>query len=326
MVINMHVSVVVNIYNEEENIVDFLNSLYNQTFKHFQLIIVNDGSTDATMEIVNKYSDKFDIKLIETSHIGLRPARQIGVQHAKGDIIIIFDADEIIDSNCISELVKKFSNSSVGAVGGTIKSLGDTWVVRASGVLRQVFLNMRQKKDGSIDWIAGGCSAYMKDILNELGGLTAGEMGEDVDMSWKMEKHGYKVLCAKNAIVYHKDPDTLTQYMKREYKLGKLFFTTYTEHITHLLDWRPWSRYCTLVLILLFFVNWKYSVIGFFVAFLISQMIFLRVSGTFSDKINAWVLLSMMNLGWSIGSLVSIGKYITKKFRILHDYHQKQKV
>lgn len=95
-------SIIIPVYNVEEYIKECLDSVFNQTFKDYEVIVINDGTKDNSMDIVKKY----DVKLINQENQGLSMARNNGVKHAKGEYIIFLDSDDSIDEHLLEELDK----------------------------------------------------------------------------------------------------------------------------------------------------------------------------------------------------------------------------
>jgi len=287
------ISVVLCVYNEENNIKDCLESLKDQSYRDFELIIVDDGSTDNTMKIVREYKKEFKMKIIDTKHVGLRRARNLGVSRAIGEIIITIDADEILDSKCIKHLVESFKDKKAGTVGGYIKSYGDNWIAKGSNSLKELFYSRR-------DWVAGGCAAYKRKLLDKIK-LSEEKIGADVVISWKIKEMGYTVKIDKKAVVYHKDPQNISGVVMREYKIGRRSLKTFFAHKKYF-DLRFWSRFFQLFLLILLIINWKIAMILFFIYFA-SILVILK-----SYRIYAFIILNFMNIGWSLGVLVSVFK------------------
>ena len=95
------VSVIVPIYNTEKYVVECLESIVNQTLKEIEIICIDDGSTDNSIEIVKCYSN---IKIIHQKHSGLSIARNTGMQNANGEYIYFCDSDDILVTNALEEL------------------------------------------------------------------------------------------------------------------------------------------------------------------------------------------------------------------------------
>lgn len=99
-------SIVIPVYNVENYIGKCLESIKKQTFKDYEIIVVDDGSDDNSMKIVKKY----DTKIINSSHVGVSEARNIGAKQAKGDYLIFLDSDDYWDKDLLKELTKSMDN------------------------------------------------------------------------------------------------------------------------------------------------------------------------------------------------------------------------
>lgn len=102
------VSVIVPTYNEEKHIKACLDSIIENDLKEIEIIVINDGSTDSTKEILEKYKNKYDIiKVIEKENEGQGSARNIGIDLAKGEFLTFVDADDEIHNNMLSKMYEK---------------------------------------------------------------------------------------------------------------------------------------------------------------------------------------------------------------------------
>lgn len=102
------VSVIVPTYNEEKHIRACLDSIIENDLKEIEIIVINDGSTDSTKEILEEYKNKYDIiKVIEKENEGQGSARNIGIDLAKGEFITFVDADDEIHNNMLSKMYEK---------------------------------------------------------------------------------------------------------------------------------------------------------------------------------------------------------------------------
>ncbi|NTQ43048.1 glycosyltransferase family 2 protein, partial [Enterococcus faecium] len=102
------VSIIIPVYNIEKFIAKCLESLVSQTYKNIEIIIVNDGSTDKSPSICRSYAAKDNrIKLINQKNQGLSGARNTGIQHITGDLVLFVDGDDWLDDNCCEVLVKE---------------------------------------------------------------------------------------------------------------------------------------------------------------------------------------------------------------------------
>lgn len=99
-------SIIVPVYNVEKYIKKCLDSIFNQSFKDFEVIVVNDGTKDNSMDIVKKY----DVKVINQENSGLSEARNTGVKSAKGEYIIFLDSDDFIEKDLLKEINDSLKN------------------------------------------------------------------------------------------------------------------------------------------------------------------------------------------------------------------------
>lgn len=99
------ISVIVPVYNVEKYLNKCLTSLVNQTYKNFEIIIINDGSTDNSLAICNKYSKKYDnIKVYDHKNAGVAHARNVGIEKATGDYLLFVDSDDYVDEKLLENL------------------------------------------------------------------------------------------------------------------------------------------------------------------------------------------------------------------------------
>ena len=100
-------SIIIPVYNVENYIKRCLDSVFNQSFKDYEVIVVNDGTKDNSMKIVNKY----DVKIINQKNNGLSSARNTGVNNAKGDYLLFLDSDDYIEKDLLKEINKSLDNN-----------------------------------------------------------------------------------------------------------------------------------------------------------------------------------------------------------------------
>ena len=99
-------SIVIPVYNVEKFIKRTLDSIKSQTFKDYEVIVVNDGSTDKSMDICKKY----DVKIINSKHVEVSEARNIGAKQAKGEYLVFLDSDDWWDKDLLKEINKSLDN------------------------------------------------------------------------------------------------------------------------------------------------------------------------------------------------------------------------
>ena len=211
------VSVVINFYNEKDNVDMAPACLCRQTYRNFEVILVDDGSTDDTGEIlVQKYKNVLNFKLlVNQRNEGIRPARLKGVKAARGDIIITLDMHTIFGNNFIEKIVSIFSNDpEVAIVSPLVVSFGDRFFQKGLNVIYKVSFKLRRimKK---YSYAFGGAAAYRRQALYQIGLLRADEVVEDVDASWRLAKLGWRIHLDDSIMVFHKEPDKLLVLIRK---------------------------------------------------------------------------------------------------------------
>ncbi len=112
---NSKISVIIPVYNGEEFLEDCLNSVLNNTYKNIEIIVINDGSTDKTSEILKKYQN-YNFKIIEQENSGVSQARNTGLKTATGDYIMFLDADDIINNDYLESLIKTLHKNKLDII------------------------------------------------------------------------------------------------------------------------------------------------------------------------------------------------------------------
>lgn len=114
------ISVIIPVYNVERYLNDCVNSVINQTFRDYELILINDGSSDESGNICNTYAEKLDkIKVIHKRNGGLSSARNEGLSSASGDFIVFVDSDDILPLNALDTIYCELKNGNTDVVIGS---------------------------------------------------------------------------------------------------------------------------------------------------------------------------------------------------------------
>ena len=210
------ISVIIPAFNEEGTIGECLNSIKNQSYKQMEIIVVDDGSSDSTRNIVKGFSD---IKLLTQSHKGPGQARNLGASNAKGEILIFVDADMTFDKNFIGDLVKPIvDEKTIGTFSKNemVKNKDNVW----SNCWN---INKNLPRDRMIpdDYPnhAPVFRAILKKEFERVNGFeTSGQYTDDWSLSKKL---GKKSTVVSGAIYYHSNPDNLLEIWKQARWIGK---------------------------------------------------------------------------------------------------------
>jgi len=111
------ISIIIPVYNSEKYLEECLRSIYNQTYKNVEIIIINDGSTDNSDEIVNRYKNKFlKFQYYSQKNKGASDARNLGVEKANGEFLMFIDSDDYIEENTLELMYKKITQNNADMV------------------------------------------------------------------------------------------------------------------------------------------------------------------------------------------------------------------
>lgn len=110
----MLISIVIPVYNAEKYLSRCLESILSQTYKNIEVIIVNDGSTDKSQQIIKTYQKKSKkVRVFNQSNVGVSKARNLGIKYCKGDYILFLDSDDWIDEDYIEKSIDFLKNNKV---------------------------------------------------------------------------------------------------------------------------------------------------------------------------------------------------------------------
>ncbi|MBX7169368.1 MAG: glycosyltransferase [Pyrinomonadaceae bacterium] len=217
------VSVVVPAFNEEKVICRTIESLLNSNYKNFEIVVVDDGSTDRTFEIaMETFGDHKNVTIYTKENGGKAEALNYGWQHAKGEIIVALDADTIFKSDTICELVKRFADEKIGAVAGNAKVGNRINLVTRWQALEYVTSQNFDRRAFSllncITVVPGSVGAWRRDVLEKTGGFSNGTLAEDQDLTIQVRKLGYEIGYTENAIGLTEAPDSLRGLAKQRFR------------------------------------------------------------------------------------------------------------
>ncbi|MDO9287188.1 MAG: glycosyltransferase [Thermodesulfovibrionales bacterium] len=215
------VSVVIPAYNAEKTIAACLNSLMKQDYPgDYEVIVVDDGSADSTPDIVSGYER---VRLIKQANAGPAAARNKGAADAKGEIILFTDSDCVPEGNWIKEMVDPFKdNRDVVGVKGRYRTKQRETTARFVQFEYEDKYRYMQK-DKYIDFIDTYSAGFKREIFLEMLGYDTEfpvACAEDVELSFRLSKKGYKMIFNPNAVVYHIHPAGLKDYLRKKYKFA----------------------------------------------------------------------------------------------------------
>jgi len=217
------ISVIVPMFNAENTIIQALNGLETQTINEFEVVVVDDGSTDNSSGLLSKFQNqsKLQIKLIKQSNAGPAKARNAGVGQSVGNIIIFLDSDCVPPANWLEEMVRPLGGKIVGCNCGYKVKNKENLIARY--IDYEIAKRHENLKGKTVDTIGSYSASFFKDIFVKANGFSTEytvASGEDFDLGFNIKKIGYDLFFTDRTFVYHYHPDSLRKYLKQQYGRG----------------------------------------------------------------------------------------------------------
>jgi len=223
------ISVVICAYNAERTMDACLASLRTLRYPNYEIIVVNDGSKDRTLEIAQRYPE---VRIVSQENKGLSVARNVGFQNATGEIIAYTDSDCVVDPDWLTYLAYKFVHGGFIAVGGPNlpppeESRTAACVAASPGGPTHVLID-----DEVAEHIPGCNMAFLKTALEATGGFDPihSAAGDDVDLCWRLQNDGHPIGFSPAAMVWHFRRNTIKAYLKQQMGYGKAEAQLYFKH------------------------------------------------------------------------------------------------
>ena len=224
------ISIIIPTYNRKDELEYLLPSLRQQECScSFEIIVVDDGSTDGTCDLLKNLAEywKGRLRFLKQNRAGPGAARNLGIKHAHGDILVFVDSDCIAPRGWLNKLTSVFANPQVGAVGGSELAPTDDCLFRkCQSFVMTAFLTTgglrgRKGKKLGVYYPRGFNMAVRKHVVEGVGGVPNRFHGEDILLSFKVRQMGYTLEYAPDAAIHHHRRTTLSQYFRQLYRMGK---------------------------------------------------------------------------------------------------------
>lgn len=219
-------SLIIPVFNRPKEVEELLESLTHQTYSNFEVLIVEDGSTNPCKHIVNNYQSKLDIKYFFKENAGQGFARNYGFERAKGDYFIVFDSDCLIPVQYLELVNASIDINNWDAYGGPDKDHTEfTWVQKAiSYSMTSPFTTggiRGNKKHAGTFHPRSFNMGISKKVFEKTKGYIITRMGEDIEFSIRIIDNGFKTGLISEAFVYHKRRTNFFQFYKQLHFFGR---------------------------------------------------------------------------------------------------------
>jgi peptidoglycan-N-acetylglucosamine deacetylase len=217
------VSVIVPAYNEEKVIAQTIECLLASTYRNLEILVVDDGSTDRTSEVVSQnFNQEPRVRLFRTVKGSKAEALRYGLRHAKGEIIVWLDADTIFEKETIGLLARHFADPHIGAVAGNVKVGNRKNMITRFQALEYITSQNLDRRAYSrlncITIIPGAVGACRRSLIDICGGWDSDTLAEDQELTLKIRRLGYQIVYEEEAISWTEAPETVSDLVKQRFR------------------------------------------------------------------------------------------------------------
>lgn len=307
-------SVVVPVYNRPQELDELLHSLTEQTFRDFEVIIVEDGSSITSQSVYEKYASQLSISYFVKPNSGPGPSRNYGFEKARGDYFVVFDSDCVIPPQYFEVVENYLRSQPLDAWGGPDRGHNDfTLLQRAmaftmSSVVTTGGIRGGKQHLGNFQPRSFNMG-LSRQVFEKTGGFQFSRFAEDIELSIRMRKAGFRVGLIADGYVFHKRRTSLGQFFKQVSNFGKGRILVGQAHPgeVKLAHWAPavfLAGLVTTVLMFLFYAPLAaFMSAAYLFFFLVLFVDGIRVTGSFAVSLLALPSAFVQLTGYGFGFL-----------------------
>ena len=217
------VSVLIPAYNEEEVIVESVRAAVDSNYPNFEVIVVDDGSTDRTSELLHEgFRDDPRVRMIRQANQGKSAALTRALTEATGEIVATIDADTSIDREALGKLARHFADPGVGAVAGNAKVANrHGWLARWQALEYITSQNLEKRAFDLLNCITvvpGAIGALRPEAIREVGGFPSDTLAEDTDLTLAIRRRRWRIAYDDRAIGRTQAPETAGTLVRQRFR------------------------------------------------------------------------------------------------------------
>ncbi|MFI7604709.1 bifunctional polysaccharide deacetylase/glycosyltransferase family 2 protein [Micromonospora sp. NPDC049366] len=220
-VVRAPVSVIVPAYNEAANIAATVRSLVASAYPAIEVIVVDDGSTDGTADIVERMRLR-GVRVIRQANAGKPAALNTGIRAARANLLVLVDGDTVFQPDTVHRLVQGFGDPTVGAISGNTKVANRRRLLGRWQHLEYVIgFNLDRRMYDVLECmptIPGAIGAFRREVLLGVGGVPGDTLAEDTDLTMRVLRAGWRVVYEESAIAWTEAPSSLRQLWRQRYR------------------------------------------------------------------------------------------------------------
>lgn len=240
---NPMVSVVIAAYCEEETIADTIEALLGVDYPAYEVIVVNDGSSDRTAEMVEPYLDTGRVRLLDKRvNEGKALALNDALPLCRGEILVLLDADIIASPSLLRSLVPHFASPRVAAVTGNPRVANrETLLQQLQSLEFSSIISVQRRAQrvwGRVLTVSGAVVAVRKTALIEVGRFSPDMATEDIELTWRMQRHFMDVRYEARAVVWMQVPPTVAELWKQRRRWARGLTQVLLRHWKVPFEWK----------------------------------------------------------------------------------------
>lgn len=235
------VSIIVPVFNEGKILSKSIQSLLNLNYMNYEIIIVNDGSTDDTKKIAESFvgyrEGRFGpikITLINKENGGKATALNAGIKYSKADFVLCMDGDSQLSTDCLKRAIRHFKEPEIGAVAGNVKVLNRKKLLTDLQALEYIEgLNLARSAQSyisAVNIIPGPIGLFRKNAIEQAGFYSSDTFAEDTDLTLKILAKGWKIYYEPRSISYTEAPESFQQLLKQRYRWTRGIIQSIRKH------------------------------------------------------------------------------------------------
>jgi cellulose synthase/poly-beta-1,6-N-acetylglucosamine synthase-like glycosyltransferase len=210
------ISVIVSCYDKSDMIRNCVESLIKQDMSSFEVIVVDDGSTDGSLQILEALRSYSVLRIVTQDHRGISATKNRGIAASRGSILLFLDGDCVLEQGSLTELAKSFRDNVIGCVGGEVRAINSSSLIAKAVEYMQ---NEVERK-----WPFGANVAYRRSVLDTAGFFDERMVaGEDAELYLRTIKLGFKSKIERNIVARTKNPDNPVSFFRQRLKWGRGF-------------------------------------------------------------------------------------------------------
>lgn len=219
------VSIIVPAYNEGSVIERALSSLLKLDYPEYEVLVIDDGSTDETLRIASAWEGRRgpgEFRVLTKPNGGKASALNVGIAMSKHPLVFCMDADSYLEPQTLREAARHFSDPAVGAVAGNVKVENRNRLITRLQALEYIEgLNMPRRAQGfvaAVNIVPGPVGLFRREALEEIGGYDTDTFAEDADLTMKMMSAGWRVQYEDRAIAWSEAPERWIDLAQQRYR------------------------------------------------------------------------------------------------------------